>query len=96
MGSLTIRFSKEYSAVAALASERRKEIGSSLEALLGHPVTIQVIVDESVDVPMATRKRMAQELLANKREEEARQHPLVRQVQAELGGAVTEIRVNDK
>lgn len=90
---LRFGFAEEYSGVAALANDRRAEISKNLEKRIGHPVRIEVSVDNSVEVPNVTRERIEKEELTRQREEEARQHPLVRQAQSQLGGTITNVRL---
>ncbi len=95
-GSLLIRFSKEYKAIAKMAVERKDEIAKSINDQIGSPLRVDVIVDDLVGVPTVTRKRMEEDDRIRKREEEARQHPLVLKAQAEFGSTVAQVRLNEK
>jgi DNA polymerase-3 subunit gamma/tau len=92
---LTIQFSGKYEAIANLATERRKEIADSIYERFGFRVEIVINVDESAPVPQVTRKKIEKENLLRKREEEARQHPLVRKVQAEFSGHVQHVELDE-
>jgi DNA polymerase-3 subunit gamma/tau len=92
---LTIQFCREYEAIANLATERREEIADSIHEFFGIRVGIVVDVTAAAPVPQVTRRKIEQENLLREREEEARQHPLVRKVQAELGGHVQQVRLEE-
>ncbi|MCP4197313.1 MAG: DNA polymerase III subunit gamma/tau [Proteobacteria bacterium] len=92
---LTIQFSGQYQAVANLATERRKEIADSIYERFGLRVGIVIRINESAPVPRVTRRKIEKENRLRKREEEARQHPLVRKVQAELGGHVQHVVLDE-
>ncbi|MCP4605770.1 MAG: DNA polymerase III subunit gamma/tau [Proteobacteria bacterium] len=92
-GKIVIRFAKEYRAVADLATERRLDIAKSIEERLGRRVEVDICMDETVQTPVVALKRMEREDQHRRREEEARQHPLVKQIQAEFQGTVSQVRL---
>ncbi len=90
---LTIRFAEEYKAIAELAEERVRDVASALSERVGHRVSVQIRMDKNVAAPAVTRKRMEREEQLRRRKDEARQHPLVRQVQAVFGAKVTSVQL---
>ncbi len=52
-------------------------------------------MDEAVRVPVATQRKMERKELSRQRNDEARHHPLVRQIVAEFQGTIAEVRIFD-
>lgn len=90
---LVIQYAARYSAVAELARERAADIATWLENRMGRRVRVEVQMNEAAVVPEVTQKRIEREEQLRKREDAAKDHPLVRQVQAELGGKIMRVRL---
>ncbi len=92
---LTIQFCQEYEAISTLATERRQEIADSIHEHFGIRVGVVITINAAAPVPQVTLRKIERENLLRDREEEAKQHPLVRRVQAELGGHVQQVRLEE-
>ena len=60
---------------------------------LGRKVEIEILLDDKAPTSVVTRRRIEHQDMLRKREQEARQHPLVQQAQLELGGKVKAVRL---
>jgi DNA polymerase-3 subunit gamma/tau len=92
--SISILFSKDHDAIFNLALERKDEIKRGIERIVGRAIGINILTDDTAPIPNVTKRRIQQENALRLREEKARLHPLVRKVQSELGGAITQVRVS--
>ncbi|MBW2276493.1 MAG: DNA polymerase III subunit gamma/tau [Deltaproteobacteria bacterium] len=92
---LVIRFdaSDRFAADAADSRERRQELESFLSERAGAPVRVIVEVGQLTALPTAARKRLEAQELRRTREDEAREHPLVRTALREFGGAISRVTV---
>lgn len=91
--ALRLRFPATYKAVASLAESRLLELSDAIAQATGSRLRVEISVEENVAEPMIQRKRIEEQDMARKRDEEARRHPVVQQVVSELGGVVRRVRL---
>lgn len=90
---IAILFSKEYASIAALAKDRAPEISVYFQQQLGREVTVEVRVSAAVDAPTATKQRIQAENARREKEDQAVQHPLIRQIQSEFGAKILGVQI---
>jgi len=96
-GRFRLRFDRSESFAVQMADtkERRAELERFLAARSGQPVALEIEVGDLRGQTSVARRRAEHEDLVRQRDEEARQHPLVRQTMSELGGTVTRVQLGE-
>jgi hypothetical protein len=91
--TVRLRFPFTYKAVASLAESRLPELSEAIAQATGTKLRVEISVEEDLAEPLVHKRKIEQQDMARKRDEEARQHPIVQQVMTELGGVVRRVRL---
>jgi len=95
---LVIRFDTgdRFAADAADSRERRGELERFLSEQIGARLRVAIEVGALGALPTAARKRLEAQEQRRAREDEAREHPLVRDALREFGGAIARVTVKSE
>jgi DNA polymerase III subunit gamma/tau len=94
-GGISLLFSKEYASIAALAEDRTAEMAAYFQQHLGCEVRVKVRVCDTVDAPSAAKQRIEAQNRRREKEDQAVQHPLIRQIQSEFGGKISGVQITE-
>lgn len=90
---IVISFHQSYASIAAMAQDRTADIKAYLRERLGADVAVTIKVTDDEMVPNAAKKRIEEEDKLRQWEEDAKSHPLVRQIQSEFGARVSNVQL---
>lgn len=94
---LTLQFDRKdgFAAQRAQEADFKKALTDFLTQRSGHPVRVDIQVSDLRQLSTLAKERLEKQEALRQRQDEAREHPVVREAALAFGGTVSRVRLSD-